>query len=111
MNFITKQRIDILNYEVIQTYNKSINENKLEIINEYKIKYLFTIYDLDFKKIEDKNILLRDKLSLLRDLIIIMVNDIVNSKECEKSVIDYLINNIKNKSEFVNTMCIIKYTE
>lgn len=111
INFITKQRIDILNYEIIQSYNKSSNENRLELINEYKIKYLFTIYDLDFKKIEDKTILLRDKLTLLRDLIIIMVNDIVNSKECEKSVIEYLINNIKNKSEFVNTMCIIKYTE
>jgi hypothetical protein len=44
----------------------------------------------------------------LRELIIIMVNDIINSKDCDKSVIEYLINNIKNKSDFVNSMCIIK---
>ena len=106
--FITNQRIDILNYEILQSYNKSNNENKLEIINENKIKYLFAIYNLDFKKIEDKKISLRDKLVLLRELIIIMVNDIINSKDCDKSVIEYLINNIKNKSDFVNSMCIIK---
>jgi hypothetical protein len=108
IKFITNQRIDILNYEILQSYNKSNNENKLEIINENKIKYLFAIYNLDFKKIEDKKISLRDKLVLLRELIIIMVNDIINSKDCDKSVIEYLINNIKNKSDFVNSMCIIK---
>jgi len=110
-NFINiyKSRIDILNYELIWSYNKSFNESKEEFININKIKFLYFIYDKPY--VLDKPISLNDKLTSIRELIILIVNDIIISKDCEKSMIEYLITNIKNKSVFVKTMTVIKYLD
>ena len=110
-NFITiyKSRIDILNYELIWSYNKSLNEFKEEFVNIEKIKFLFQVYNQPF--ILDKKVSLNDKLTSIRELVILMVQDIIISKDCDKSMIEYLITNIKNKSTFVNTMTVLKYLE
>ena len=111
-NFITiyKSRIDILNYELVWSYNKSLIESKEDFVNINKIKFLYKIYNHPCI-LENSRYVLTDKLTNIRELIILIIHDIIMSKDCDKSMIEYLITNIKNKNLFVNTMTVLKYLD
>ena len=99
---------------MIWSYNKNLSTTHVEFINVNKIKYTSKIYDQEYildkdtSKIYDQEYILDKKLESIKKLIILMVEDIIISKSCDKNMIEFFITNITNKSIFVNTMTIIK---
>jgi hypothetical protein len=102
-----KKRIDLLNYEIIGSYTKSLNQNIIEFINIQNIRNMCVVYDFDSRFIDIKtNIqLVTNK---LKELMVLIITDIVNSLEYESELITYLTNLISNKNEFINMTCLLK---
>ena len=104
---ILKLRIDLLNYQLLWTYNKSLDTNEWKPFDTDKIMFLCTIYKFDTRFL-DYNVELIKAIDCIRDLMIIIIKDIVKSLYCEEELITYLINNISNRNDFVNMTSMLK---
>lgn len=106
---ILKYRIDLLNYQLLWTYNKLIDKNEWNPSDiYYEVILLCTIYNYDslIETIDNNNFL--HVIDQIRELIIIIIKDIVDSLNCEKEMINYLANNLTSRSEFINITSMLK---
>lgn len=104
---ILKLRIDLLNYQLLWTYNKSLDTNEWKPFDTDKIMFLCVIYNFDTRFL-DYNVELIKAIDCIRDLMIIIIKDIVKSLCCEEELVTYLINNISNRTDFVNMTSMLK---
>lgn len=107
---IVKIRIDILNYELLWSYNKSLETKSFNFVNQNKIKFLCNIYNIDTHFL-DYNTDLLYALDKIKELMVYIIKDLVCALDYEQDMVTYLINNIENKSDFVNMTCMMKKIE
>lgn len=107
---IVNFRINILNYELLWSYNKSLETNSFYIVNQNKIKFLCMIYNIDTRFL-DYNTDLLYALDKIKELMISIIKDLVHALDYEPEMTKFLIDNICNKSDFVNITCMMKKIE
>lgn len=104
---ILKRRIDLLNYQLLWTYNKSIDTNEWKPFDTHKIMVLCTIYNYDTRFL-DYNVDLLYAIDAIRELMVIIIKDVVDSLNCEKELVYYLVSNLTSRNEFVNMTSMLK---
>jgi hypothetical protein len=107
---IVKIRIDILNYELLWSYNKSLETKSFNFVNQNKIKFLCNIYSFDTRFL-DYNTDLLYALDKIKELMICIIKDLVYALDYEQDMIKYLVDNIQNKNDFINMTCMMKKIE
>ena len=105
---IVKTRIDVLNYELLWSYNKSLETKDFNFINSNKIKLLCAIYNFDTRFL-DYNTDILFTIDKIKELMIYIIKDLVDSLDYEIDMVSYLIDNICNKSQFFNMTCLMKH--
>lgn len=104
---ILKMRIDLLNYQLLWTFNKSIDENEWKPFDTDKIRFMCAVYKVDTRFL-DYNTDLMFAIDCVKELMIIIIKDIVESLNCEEDLVTYLTKNFRAKSEFVNMTSMLK---
>ena len=100
-----KKRIDILSYPTTWNYiNLKMSPSFKQIFAERVIK-LASFYDLEFDPLESQEKLCNQYLHIIQTVI----NDIVKSRDIDASVEEYLLENLENRSEFINALSILKF--
>jgi hypothetical protein len=101
---LLKTRIDMLNYPTVWNYIKLKESPDFEQVFVLRVKMLALMYGLEFN--ENKN---PNTLDEYIRLIKAVITDIIRSRDVDDSLIEYLLENLSNRSEFVNCMSILKF--
>ena len=103
---IIKTRIDNVSYPLVWNYIKLKESKDFEQIGLDKIKLLASIYQVEFDT-SSKNY--KYIMSRYNQLIDIVIRDIVMSRDIDDSLVDYLLANLENRTEFINSMSVLKF--
>jgi hypothetical protein len=102
---ILKTRIDALTYPTIWNYIKLKEGGNFEQVFTNRVKTLALLYGLSFNPAARHDVLLEQYLCIIKTVI----RDIVRSREIDDSFADYLIGNLENRTEFINTISVLKF--
>jgi len=102
---ILKSRIDALTYPTVWNYIKLKECANFEQIFIDRVKNLALLYGQEFNPNSSHNVLMRQYFSLISTVI----RDIVRSREIDDSFAEYLLANLENRTEFINTVSILKF--
>lgn len=110
---ILKKRIDKLIYPVSWAVNQiksngKIPEEKYGHNFESDFRYLSQVYGLEYNEL---NFDLDYKKNKLEQLTQLMLQDIVEARECQKSELEFIKENLKNRSVFINFVSILKFED
>jgi hypothetical protein len=102
---ILKIRIDVLIFHILHNLHKLKESSGFKIEKPERFNLWFSIYDVEWDSDNKNPEYLKNKLEQLTK---IMVEDIVDSKNRKSELKTHLINNISNKSVFINTIVPLK---
>ncbi len=102
---ILKTRIDALTYPTIWNYIKLKECANFEQVFVNRVKTLALLYGLSFNPSARHDILINQYFTIIKTVI----SDIVRSREIDDSFTDYLISNLENRTEFINTISVLKF--
>jgi len=102
---ILRTRIDALTYPTIWNYIKLKECANFEQVFVHRVKTLALLYGLVFNPTARHDILLEQYIIIIKTVI----RDIVRSREIDDSFADYLISNLENRTEFINTISVLKF--
>ena len=104
--FITNiiSRIDQLIFPLSKSYIDMIQKPDIEPVEYTEIKYLSHIYNIPYP--DNGHTLLKP---YYEQLIKIMIDDIVDSRDADPTIKNYLFENIFNRDLFVSTLSVFKF--
>ena len=101
-----KSRIDLLSYPLVWNYINFKKSIDFERESLHKIKFLAIIYKIEYDlSNNDYNYIL----NCYYNIIHCVITDIVRSRRIPDEIIQCLITNLENRSEFTNLMSILKF--
>jgi hypothetical protein len=104
-SLILKKRIDILSYPTTWNYiNLKKSPSFIQVFVD-RIEKLASFYDLKFDPLESHEKLCNQYLHIIHTVI----KDIVKSRDIDASIEEYLLENLENRSEFINALSILKF--
>ena len=107
-NTILNYRIDIFIYPIIFYYSQIKSNQELEIdkIQLYKIKLFTNIYNIEYNEEIIEPIYIAEKLEILINIIL---KDIINGRDLDKSFYNHIMSNIHDRKTLYETMKILKF--
>ncbi len=107
-NYVLKQRIDHLIYPLSSNYVKYTQEPDFELHQLYKIITMFKIYNVEFNDLRKDREYLLEK---FKELIDLMLHDIVRSQECDISYVDHFARSLFERNQFISLISVFKFTD
>lgn len=102
---ILKSRIDALTYPTIWNYIKLKESASFEQVFVNRVQNLAVLYGLEFNPSAKNDTLLYQYLCIIKTVI----RDIVRSRDIDDSFADYLLENLENRTMFINTISVLKF--
>lgn len=102
---ILKTRIDALVYPTIWNYIKLKECANFEQVFISRVKNLALLYGLEFNHMSSRDSLLYQYLCIIKTVI----RDVVRSRDIDDSFADFLLANLENRTEFINTISVLKF--
>ena len=103
---ILRTRIDVLNYPLSYHYFKLSESPLYDFDNPERLDIWFAIYNMRWESSNKDPEYRKNKFG---QLIKVMIDDIVESRQCETELKEYLVQNVCNRSTFINTLSILKF--
>lgn len=101
-----RSRINDVIYPMAFCYVGLFNSSDFEIFGQDRIKLLSIIYKYDY---DPTNTDVDYILATIKELIRIVLLDIIMSRECDRSLVDHLMEIITDRLRFINTVSILKF--
>jgi hypothetical protein len=102
---ILRARIDMIAYPTVWNYVKLKESADFTQLSVNKVEILASSYSVEFNSKNEYNELLEQYFNLIQ----IVIRDIVRSRDIDDSLADYLLENLENRTNFINSLCLLKF--